>query len=262
MATSHTSESVESLINRGLSLNIRSINSRLTKLFQRYSIALNKINGGELFGRIQTRQIQDIDGISIEYDKGKIVFKNDIDKLRYLIDHRQYVSEAIGVPSTKIVKHRRDAGKMEEYIARLDGKYDLGEQDKIMQMYISKYDGNVGSLDSQLDWVDYILTKDWITQLAKRVIDNVELSEQEKMFVDYRIEYLADMVQGMVTDHEIDYHRNIGEFDPNVFLDKVKYFTYAKPKKDEHEPLPESKYADAFNRLNSFGKLEYGFYEL
>lgn len=41
----------DTLINRGLSINMRSINSRLTNLFQRYSIAINKINGGELFGR-------------------------------------------------------------------------------------------------------------------------------------------------------------------------------------------------------------------
>ena len=31
---------------------------------------------------------------------------------------------------------------------------------------------------------------------------------------------------------------------------------------DIHEPLPASKYSDAFNRLNSFGKIEYCFYEM
>jgi hypothetical protein len=51
LAISTTYESLETLINRGLSLNLRSINLNLANLFQRYSIALNKINGGELFGR-------------------------------------------------------------------------------------------------------------------------------------------------------------------------------------------------------------------
>lgn len=35
---------------KDLTLDIRSINNHLTNLFQRYSIALNKINGGEILG--------------------------------------------------------------------------------------------------------------------------------------------------------------------------------------------------------------------
>lgn len=82
------------------------------------------------------------------------------------------------------------------------------------------------------------------------------------MLDDHRVEYLADLISGMVTDHEIDHHRNIEAFDTSAFLDKVKHYKYTSPLRDEHEPIPESKYADAFNRLNSFRKLDYGFYEM
>lgn len=49
-------------------------------------------------------------------------------------------------------------GRVSEYLAKMDGRYDIGTYSDNMQIYISRYDGNVGSLDSQKDWIDYILT--------------------------------------------------------------------------------------------------------
>ena len=55
MATVTTYESRDTLINRGLSINIRDINFRLNYLFQRYQAALNIITGNTVFGNSQTR---------------------------------------------------------------------------------------------------------------------------------------------------------------------------------------------------------------
>lgn len=132
----------------GLSMNMRSINYVLSRLFQRYSTALNKITGGEILGNEQIRQIQYRGGLYREYDKGQVMFKNNIDKLQFLLDNRNRVADALGVTADEIWEGRRDFGRMTEYIARLDGKYDVGEESYNMQMYISKHDNNVGSLDS------------------------------------------------------------------------------------------------------------------
>ena len=50
----------------------------------------------------------------------------------------------------------------------------------------------------------------------------------------------------MVADHEIEYHKNLEQFTPSDYLNSGKDI-----------PLE-----DAMNKLNSFGKLDYGFYEL
>ena len=118
-----------SLITRGgalTSFNKRSINLMLTQLFQRYSIALNKATGGKLFGATSTRQLQDVFGIPIQYEKGSMVFKNSIDKLDYLLKNRQLVSQAIGVSATDINQNRRNLNKLNQYLALQDMKYDLG----------------------------------------------------------------------------------------------------------------------------------------
>lgn len=65
------SEQNETLINRGLSLNMRSINYFITELFQKYSMILNKIMGNELIGNSQTRLIYtEQSDIFKEYSKG------------------------------------------------------------------------------------------------------------------------------------------------------------------------------------------------
>lgn len=127
---------------------MRTINVQLSNLFQRYSIVLDKVIGGDILGFSQTRQLRDQMGIPIEYSKGDIVFRNGIDKFQFLMSHRSSVANSIGITSETIHKNRRDLGKVTEYLTRQGSKYDLGEQDLEMQMYISRQDSNIGSLDS------------------------------------------------------------------------------------------------------------------
>ena len=229
-----------------MTLNLRSINLELTQYFQRYSIALNKIMGGELFGRTQTRQIKDVNGIPVEYGKGRIVFKNSIDKLKYLLSHRDQVAEAIGVTSSEIYSNRRNIQYITKCLSSQEDKFDLGDVGSEMQMYISKHDNNIGNLDSQQDWIDYILTQTWIDKLAAKTIDESVTQEQDSMLNDHRIEYLSDYIQSLMADHEIDYHDTLEKFNPSKFLDSGEV----------------NAYTDAFNRLRSFWKLDYGFYEI
>ena len=65
---------------------------------------------------------------------------------------------------------------------------------------------------------------------------------------DHRIQYLSDLVQSMMKDHEVDYHTGLEKVDFSQFMDR--------PTGDS------SRYQNAFNRLNSVGSLQYGFYEL
>ena len=109
-------------------------------------------------------------------------------------------------------------------------------------MYISRHDSNIGSLDSTQDWIDYIMTQTWIDELAKHTLDQ---SSNDAKLVDNRIEHLSNLVQGMMVDHEIDYHKTLAEFDADVYIDNGK----------------SSNYQDAYNKLMTFGRLEYGFYE-
>lgn len=231
----------ESLINRGLSMDIRSINNELSHLFQRYSIAYNKLNGNSLFGKTQAHQFQDANGMSIKYDKGSISFKNSIDKVQYLLDNRNTLNELIGVSdSSTIYDNRRNLMLMQEYLNKLNGVYDFGDVNKHMQLYISKNNCVVSDLDTQNDWSDYILTQDWIDMLKNRVVETN--AEQ----FDYRIEHLSEMIQSMLADHEMQYHDKFNEFDETQFIDNGK----------------EDKFINAYNKLNSFDKLSYGFYEI
>lgn len=133
----------ETLINRGLSLNMRSINYELTTLFQRYSMILNKVTGNELIGKSQVREIfTNQDGIYKEYSKGQIKFKNGIDPLRYLLEHRTSVAKLIGVSSQDINDNKRNIAKVKEYLRRLDNTYEIGNFNDPMQLYISKHDNN------------------------------------------------------------------------------------------------------------------------
>ena len=236
-------ENKYSLINR---LDMRSINNELTYLFQKYSMVLNKIVGDELIGNSQIREIYAEDnGVFKEYSKGQIRFKNGIDTLRYLLDHRASVAKLIGVSAEDIKDNKRELAKVKDYLNRLRGVCEVGDMQSPIQMYISKKDGNIGGLDDHSNWVDYILTHGWIDKLATKSIGG------EYSPFDYRIEYLADLIEGKIADHEIDYHKYLAVFETQDFLSKsvvdgkVKY-----------------KVEDVMNRLNSFGKLDYGFYEI
>lgn len=242
----------ETLINRGLSLNMRSINYELTALFQRYSMILNKVTGNELIGKSQVREIfTNQDGIYKEYSKGQIKFKNGIDPLRYLLEHRTSVAKLIGVSSQDINDNKRNIAKVKEYLRRLDNTYEIGNFNDPMQLYISKHDNNTQELDSQFDWVDYILTQDWTDKLANKSIGG------EYSPYDYRIEYLSDLIAGLVTDHEIDYHKGIEEFKESEFINRGR-----RHNKTTGKDQIVDKIEDAMNMLNSFGKLNYGFYEI
>ena len=97
-------------------------------------------------------------------------------------------------------------------------------------------------MDSSNDWTDYILTQQWIDKLATKA-NGGDYSPS-----DYRIEHLSDLIEGLLTDHIIDYHKAIDEFEPSNFLSSGKG--------------PALKFEDVMNMLNSFKKLDYGFYEL
>lgn len=109
----------DSLGNRRIRLDIRDINFNLTSLFKEYQISLNRIMGDELFGKSQVRQIQDANGVMIKYGKGTIKVKNSIDRMKFLLSHREQVSEAIGVSSSELYKNRRQYGKMSQYVRML-----------------------------------------------------------------------------------------------------------------------------------------------
>ena len=109
----------DSLGNRRIRLDIRDINFNLTSLFKDYQISLNRIMGDELFGKSQVRQIQYANGVMVKYGKGTIKVKNSIDRMKFLLSHREQVSEAIGVSSSELYKNRRQYGKMSQYVRML-----------------------------------------------------------------------------------------------------------------------------------------------
>lgn len=37
---------------------------------------------------------------------------------------------------------------------------------------------------------------------------------------DHRIQYLSDLVQGMMKDHEVDYHTDLEKIDFSQFMDR------------------------------------------
>lgn len=97
----------------------------------------------------------------------------------------------------------------------------------------------MGDLDSSTDWVNYVLTQDWVTGLADLCVSVDGLMMDG---VDYRASSLADLVQGMMKDHEIAFHERLSKFDPSILLDKVDWI--------EPDGVWE-KYANAKNMLNS-----------
>jgi hypothetical protein len=192
------------------------------------------------------------------------VFRNGIDPLQYLISNREHVAKSIGVEPKYIYDSRRNLGIVQQLISKMEGSYEIGDKGRSMQMYISKCDGNVSNLDSQMDWTDYIMTQDWIDALAECSIVSGSNSVQGINILDHRLSYLSDMIHGMMKDHEIDYHKDIQSFDGYNYLDKVKFASLGDGGYDVLEPIDdgENRFTDAFNKLNSFGKLDYGFYEM
>ena len=58
----------------------------------------------------------------------------------------------------------------------------------------------------------------------------------ESIQPDHNLEHLADGLDGMVKDHEIDYHRALDEFNADEFLDSGE----------------SNRYINAIDKLNSF----------
>lgn len=80
---------------------------------------------------------------------------------------------------------------MMNFLRILDSKYEIGDPSLDMQMYISRHDGNVSNLDLTMDWIDYILTPDWI----RRLVYAISLDDGAASSIpDHRISYLSDMV--------------------------------------------------------------------
>ena len=144
----------------------------------------------------------------MEYDKGRTVVRNGINRLMFLLRNRERVSSIIGIPSKTIYDNRRNLTEIDKYLNRLGLIYDLGNVSDNMQLYVSRKDANTGSLDSLQDWIDYIMTREWIVKLGNRSISRIVLSDQESARADHRIEYLSNMIQDMMADHEVDFHAN------------------------------------------------------
>ena len=148
------------------------------------------------------RQIQDVDGIPVEYAKGRIVIRDGLDKLDYLLNHTDQIAAAIGVDASDIQKDKRDFGKTSENLKKMEVSFDLGYPDQDMQIYVSKKDRNIDELDYDQSWVDYMFTQSWIDRLAKATIG-------EWSGNDYRISYLSDMMARMMKIHELENHKGI-----------------------------------------------------
>lgn len=78
----------------------------------------------------------------MQYDEGKVLFKNSIDKFKYLLKHRNEVAQQIGMSSETIYQNRRNLNSISEYLSRLQDLYEIGDLQKNMQMYISRHDRN------------------------------------------------------------------------------------------------------------------------
>ena len=233
---------------------------RIVQVFQQYSTTLGQIGGGAVFGKLQVKQVRDASDVAVEYGKGNAVFKNGIDPIQYIIANKEQVAEVIGETPSEIMQNIRNVEKVQEYLAKLEKHYDLGNFYKPMQMYISKVDGNVSSLGTIVDWADCILTQDWVDRLAAT-------SLQESISGgtgDQRIDYLADLVHSMMKDHEVDYHKQLEDFDGSMYLDKPRYGKRDDGTIDILQPLDDgkSRVVAALDKLHSFSRLEYGFYEM
>ena len=230
----------DSIINRGL--NIRNINLELSKAFHKYAMVLNRIMGGEMFNASsQMRKLKQVDGLSIPEFKGAVKVKNGVDKFQYLMRHTQKVASDLGLNRNDIYRNRRDFGKISEVLRKMDVLFDLGDVNQEMQLYISKQDNNVSSLDNEDMWVDYIMAPDWLSRLSESTLDNANVS------TDHRLAYLSDMIQGMMKDHEIDFHGQLESINFTEYMDKGG---------------KDNRYQDTVNKLTLFRKLNCPIYEL
>ena len=161
-----------------------------------------------------------------------------------MLDHKESVAKMIGLKNggSEIFQNRRDFSKTSEFLSRMNSSYELGDVNHPMQMYVSKVNGNVSELDTLERWQDYIMTQSWIDDLAKFSANG----DASQTISDYRISYLSDTIQQLVKEHELNYHKQLSDFDESLYMDDGR----------------DDDYIDALNIIGSMGKLEYGFYEM
>ena len=110
------------------------INQKLMQKFQNYSEQLDKILGKGLVEPSQVKQIyENSTNILKQYKKGAMVFKNGIDGLRYLLQHKDIVAKNIGLTSSsvdggkEISDNKRNLGKIKEYLQKMQYMYEIGD---------------------------------------------------------------------------------------------------------------------------------------
>jgi len=189
------------------------------------------------------------DGTYKEYSKGQVVFKNNLDKIGYIVEHASQMSSLMGISFKEFNDNKRDLGKMKKYLSILESSREIGNPSLPMQMYISRHDNNVGSTTAHEDWVDYIMTQNWVDDLSL-------VASERSSSEDYRIRYLSTLIQSNMKDHELDYHVDLQDFQEDDFLDK------GRTKDKNGQIYISNPFVDTLNMLNSFRKLGYGFYEM
>ena len=101
--TTKTSDTLVNSFQELASLDLKSMNYILTRLWQRVAMVYDKVNGSEILGNSLVKMVQDLStSQKIEYPKGRIVVKNGIDKVQYLIDHRAELAKTLQVQASEI----------------------------------------------------------------------------------------------------------------------------------------------------------------
>ena len=236
-----STNSSDNLISRmsATTLDIRGINYQLTRRYQRLAMAYDRIYGGDTIESNKViRQSKNIKtGEKIEYPQGRILFKNGIDKIQFLLDHRSELAETLGFDTKEIYDRRRDIGFVNQVMAKLESVYELGDSSKIPQMYISLHDSNTENLDSISDWSQYLMTHDFVDEIGKTDVSD-----------DARLEELSNTIQELMDEHRKSMHESISSFNADEFLDS------------ENGASNDAEYE--MQKLNSIGNATYGIYEL
>lgn len=222
-------------------MNVRSINQRLSGFWSRLATAANLVCQDGQLGQVGNlvKWNVGVDGSTIGYSVGELALVGGLDPLWYLLGNTQTMGARLGVSAEEIWSRRRDMAFVQRCLDQLEARCDLGRQDGTPLLYVSRSDGNAEGVDLHRDWVDCIFSQDWIDQLAERSLASSTWSS------DPRLDSMASYVQDRILDHELQQHRSLESFDPDLYLDR-----------------PDSEFLDVLQRLNSFGQLNYCVYEM
>lgn len=222
-------------------MNVRSINQRLSGFWSRLATAANLVCHDGQLGQVGNLVKWNVDDgrSTIGYSVGELALAGGLDPMWYLLGNTQTVGARLGISAEEIWSSRRDMAFVQRCLGQLEARCDMGRQDGTPLLYVSRSDGNTESIDLHRDWVDCIFSQDWIDQLAKHSLaSSTEAS-------DVRLGALTSYVQDRILDHELQQHRSLESFDPDLYLDR-----------------PDSEFLDVLQRLNSFGQLNYCVYEM